>query len=391
MTRTACFGDDARSEAPVLLCDTTLRDGEQAPGVAFGPDQKVSVARALDEAGVAEIEVGVPASGEEERRAVRAVAAAGLRARILAWNRADPGDLEHSLRCGVSAVAVSLPTSDLHIRRKLARERGWVLDRLHRVVRAAKAEGLYVCAGAEDASRADPGFLAEYAAAARDAGADRMRFADTVGCLDPFQTWDRIRVLLARVPLSLEVHTHNDLGMATANALAGVRAGATHVSTTVLGLGERAGNAALEEVALALRHALRRETGLRLPRLPGLCSLVAAAARREIAPGKPVVGREVFCHGSGIHVHGVLRDPATYEPFDPGDVGLRRSFAVGKHAGRASVRHRLGQLGVDLGGEEAGRLAGRVRCSASRLGRALTDGEILELWSGGRTPAESGV
>jgi len=375
----------------VTLCDTTLRDGEQAPSVAFGADQKLAVARALDEAGVAEIEAGVPASGEEERRAVRALAEAGLRARVLTWNRADVRDLEQSLRCGVAAVAVSLPTSDLHIRTKLRRERGWVVDRLHRVVRAAKAEGLYVCAGAEDASRADAGFLAEYAAAARDAGADRLRFADTVGCLDPFQTWEAVRGLLARVPMPLEVHAHNDLGMATANALAGVRAGATHVSTTVLGLGERAGNAALEEVAVALRRALGRETGLRLRRLPALCALVAAAARREIAPGKPVVGPEVFCHGSGIHVHGVLRDPATYEPFDPGDVGLRRSFATGKHAGRASVRHRLGQLGVQLGGTEAAALAGRVRSAASRLGRTLTDGEILDLWSGGGTPAESGV
>jgi len=365
---------------PVLLCDTTLRDGEQAAGVTFSLQDKVALALALDQVGVSEIEAGIPASGEAQRDALRAVLDLGLDARVVAWNRAHLGDLGHSVRCGVRAVALSLPVSALHIRRKLAQTPAWVLGRLEQVVRAAKGEGLYVCVGAEDASRADPTFLVEYGSVARESGADRLRFADTVGRLDPFGTFERVRLLVERVALPVEIHAHNDLGMATANALAGVRAGACSVSTTVLGIGERAGNAPLEEVALALRHCLGRHSDLRLARLPPLCEQVARAAGREIPPGKPIVGREVFAHASGIHVDGVLKDPATYEAFPPEELGLCRRVALGKHSGRASVRHRLGSLGIDLGLGEAGDLACRVRHVAACLRRPLTDGELLELW-----------
>jgi len=369
--------------AVVSICDTTLRDGEQAAGVTFSLRDKLAIAAALDGVGVTEIEAGIPASGPEQREAVRAIAALGLRARVLAWNRACLRDLELSLRCGVRAVALSLPVSTLHIRRKLGKSPAWVLDRLEELVRAAKGEGLSVCVGAEDASRAEPPFLAEYASVARASGADRLRFADTVGRLDPFGTFERVRSVVAAAAIPLEIHAHNDLGMATANAIAGVRAGASWVSTTVLGIGERAGNAALEEVALALRHGLGRHCGLALARLPGLCDVVARAAGREIPPGKPIVGRDAFAHASGIHVDGVLKDPNTYEAFPPEELGLGRRVALGKHSGRASVRHRLGCLGIDLGRGEAGALAGRVRREAAHLQRPLTDVELLGLWRRG--------
>jgi len=367
-------------EPQVMFCDTTLRDGEQAAGVTFALSDKLAIAVALDEAGVAEIEAGIPASGADQREAVRAIVNLELRARVLAWNRAHLRDLEHSLVCGVRAVALSLPVSALHIRRKLRKTPAWVLGRLERVVRAAKQEGLYVCVGGEDASRADASFLAEYALVAREGGADRLRFADTAGLLDPFGTLERVQALVERIDLPVEVHTHNDLGMATANAVAGVRAGATWVSTTVLGLGERAGNAPLEEVAVALHYATGPRADLDLTKMPALCALVARLAGRSIPPQKPVVGGEVFAHASGIHVDGILKDPTLYEAFPPEDLGLARRITVGKHSGQASVRHRLGGLGVHLGRREAGELASRVRHAAVLLRRPLTDAELIGLW-----------
>ncbi|MHB8766377.1 MAG: homocitrate synthase [Deferrisomatales bacterium] len=372
---------------PVVLCDTTLRDGDQAPCAAFGVADKVAIARALAAAGVTELEAGTPASGPHEERAVRAVVDLGLGVRVFAWGRALDRDLDAAVRSGVDAVALSLPVSDLHLERKLRRTREWVLDRAQRVVARAKALGLYVCLGAEDASRADPAFLAEYGRRARDCGADRLRFADTVGRLDPFETYERVRALGAATGLAVEVHAHDDLGLATANALAGVRAGAAWVSTTVLGLGERAGNAALEEVAVALKVTLGLDPGIRLAQLPALCEVVARAARREIPPWKAVVGRDAFCHASGIHVDGVLKHPETYEGFPPETVGRTRAVALGKHAGRASVRHCLGPLGTTLARDDAGALAAEVRATVARLGRPLSRADALGLWAR-RTPLE---
>lgn len=374
----------------VTLCDTTLRDGCQAPSACLGLAQKIAIARALDDAGVPELEVGTPASGGEEARVVRALVELGLRARLVAWNRALDADLDASVRCGVGAVALSLPVSDLHIRRKLKRTRAWVLDQAQRVVERGKALGLYVCLGAEDASRADPEFLAEYGRRARQCGADRVRFADTVGCLDPFQTFERVEALVEAAGLPVEIHCHDDLGMATANALAGVRAGATHVSTTVLGLGERAGNAALEEVSVALGQVLGLDAGVRLPALPALCEAVARATRRDVAPWKSVVGCDAFAHSSGIHVDGVLKHPSTYEPFPPDEVGRARSFALGKHSGRAAVGHGLAQFGIRVAPDRAEALAAEVRAESACLRRPLTEIDVLRLWARRTTPEEAG-
>src|SRR3990172_934059 len=257
--------------APVFfICDTTLRDGEQAPGVAFSTGEKVTIARMLDEAGVREIEAGTPAMGALECEAVARVARLGFSARVLAWNRAVISDIDASVSTGVDAVSISLPSSDIQISGKLGRSRGWVLTRLGEAVRYAKSKGLYVCAGAEDASRADWEFLLSFGKAAKASGADRLRFSDTVGTLDPFTAFEKVKALRRRVGLPVEVHTHNDFGLAAANALAGMRAGASFVSATVLGLGERAGNAPLEEVVMAAWHVMGKDAGVDFTKLARL-------------------------------------------------------------------------------------------------------------------------
>jgi len=364
----------------IIIDDTTLRDGEQTAGVVFSLEEKVAIARLLDAIGVPEIECGIPAMGKEEQASVRALVDLGLNARLITWNRAVISDIQASIDAGVTAVDISLSVSDIHIARKLCKDREWVKEQLKVALGFAKGHGLYVSVGGEDSSRADLDFVAELMAIARDLGADRFRFCDTLGILDPFTTFDKISFLRAQVPeLDLEVHTHNDLGMATANAIAGIRAGARFVNTTVNGLGERAGNAALEEVVMALKHACGTDPGIDTRRFVELSKLVGKASCRPVPEWKAVVGERVFAVESGLHADGVLKHPANYEGFDPGEVGLARQIVLGKHSGSHGLRHRLAALDIVLPVVEEQCFMTRVRCRSQELKRPLGDGDLLAL------------
>jgi homocitrate synthase NifV len=248
----------------------------------------------------------------------------------------------------------------------------------------AKQHDLYVSVGGEDASRADLDFLAELMSIAHRLGADRFRFCDTLGILDPFTTFDKVQTLREKVPaLDLEVHTHNDLGMATANAIAGLRAGARFVNTTVNGLGERAGNAALEEVVMALKHACGIDTGIDSRRFVELSKLVGQASCRPVPEWKAVVGERAFAVESGLHADGVLKYPGNYEGFDPAEVGLDRQIVLGKHSGSHGLRHRLAALDIVLAPEEVSPFMVRVRSRSQQLKRPLDDGDLLALLAEG--------
>jgi homocitrate synthase NifV len=279
----------------------------------------------------------------------------------MVWSRMHAADIAACADLGAHLIDISVPASDQHLSYKLKQDRAWLLRELPKFIGSALSLGLEVGLGCEDASRADINFLCALAEAAERAGARRLRFADTLGILEPFTTFERISTLRRNTGLEIEMHAHDDMGLATANTLAACKAGATHVNTTVNGLGERAGNAPLEEVVLGLQKLYGIATGVSLKGFPALSSQVASASGRAVPWQKSVVGAGAFTHEAGIHVDGLLKHPDNYQGFDPREVGQAHRIVLGKHSGSRAVQMVYAGLGLTVDDYEAQVLLSSVR------------------------------
>jgi len=347
----------------VRLLDTTLRDGEQMPGVSLMPQQKLEIALALAELGVDSVEAGFPITSRGEFEAVRAIAREIRGVEVIALARASKADIDKVIEAEASAVHTFIATSDLHMKYKLRMPPERVVEKAVWAVDYAKSHGLVVEFSAEDATRSDLQFLVKVFQAVVDAGANRIDIADTVGVARPSYMSFLVSYVKSNVKGNylLSVHCHNDFGMAVANSVTAIESGADQAHVTVLGVGERAGNAALEEVASALAFLYGYKVKIDFSKVNNVARLVAKHFGLQIPPNKAIVGANVFSHESGIHVHGILSHPLTYEPINPAVVGAERRIVIGKHSGKHAVEYVIKQLGYEPKEEVTLKILDRVK------------------------------
>lgn len=344
----------------IEICDVTLRDGEQTPGVSFSCQEKVEIATMLDTIGVEVIEAGFPAVSANEAQCVKAIANLGLDARICGFSRAREGDIQTAIDCGVDMVSIFIPTSELHVRVKFKKSREQVLEDSLSMIDYACDHGVQVRFAAEDASRTDLPFLKQVYRSAAEHGAVLLSFADTVGCLIPSEMQRIMTELVSSVDKPFCAHCHNDMGCAVANTITAAEVGAFQLHTTVNGIGERAGNASLEEllVALRMKKGIDRYD---LSHLTELSHMVEKYSGVTLPRNKPVTGELAFSHESGIHIAAILEDPATYEYFTPELVGSERHFILGKHTGRKALEHVVATMGCELSEKQVCRVLDLVK------------------------------
>jgi 2-isopropylmalate synthase len=373
----------------ITIFDTTLRDGEQSPGIALSPNEKVEIALALERLGVDVIEAGFPASSYGDFEGVRAVGAAVRTATVAAFARCRADDLDAAVEALAGArtrtrLHVVLGTSPIHMERKLGLEPAEVLERADLAVSSVQGRVDEVEFCCEDSTRSDPEFVAEVCRTVIAAGATVVNLPDTVGYAVPHEHARFLRLVRALCPeladVTLSVHCHDDLGLAVANTLAGVSAGASQVECTVNGIGERAGNAALEEVVIALRvraDAFGCETGIDVSEIARVSELVSRLTGYEVQRNKAVVGANAFAHEAGIHQDALLKDASTYQIIDPAELGLTMTLPLGKHSGRHAFHRACRQAGLRMSDAELGAAFQRFKALADSR-KAVTLDDVVE-------------
>lgn len=357
------FNKEAKLKFPkkITIYDTTLRDGEQTPDVCLNPEEKLEIAKKLDELKIHQIEAGFPIVSNQEREAVKAIANEGLNAQIISLARTKREDIDRALDCDVDGVITFMATSDLHLEHKLHLSREQALNVCMNSIEYAKDHGLFVAFSAEDATRTDLDYLKRIYKKAEDFGADRVHIADTVGSISPQGMDFLVKELKKNLNIDIAMHCHNDFGMALSNSISGLLAGGSAVSTTINGIGERAGNTSLEELIMALRIIYSIDLGFKIKHIQELSKTVEKYTKLPVHNNKPIVGRNIFRHESGIHVDAVIEEPLTYEPFLPEMVGQKRQLVLGKHSGCRAVKAKLDQCGVEVTKDELCKIVEEVK------------------------------
>lgn len=366
------------SEEKVRIFDTTLRDGEQTPGVTITPEQKIQIAEKLSDLGIDAIEAGFPIVSHGEMRAIKTIANMGLKAEICGLARATDADIDAAIKCDLKYVHTFIATSDIHMKFKLKMTREQVLEHAVHAVEYAKKHGLQVEFSAEDATRSDRPFLLEVFKAVAQAGADRLDIPDTVGYATPQYITQIVNDVKAATKLPISMHCHDDFGLAVANSIAGINAGAVCAHVTINGLGERAGNASLEEFVMALQCLYDKKHNIKTQMLYETSRFVSNTMGIIVQPNKAIIGENAFGHESGIHTHGILNNPLTYEPISPELVGRKRWLQAGKHAGAHGINAMLAEFGITPTDEQLKAIVEKQKDIADK-GKAITTADLLSI------------
>lgn len=362
----------------IVIYDTTLRDGEQTPGVCFNKEEKLAIAHKLDELRIPQIEAGFPRVSEREKNTVKTICNEGLDAQIICLARTKKEDIDAALDADVDGIITFMGASDLHLEHKLHFTREQALNTCMKSIEYAKDHGLFVAFSAEDATRADLDFLKRLYKKAEGYGVDRVHVADTVGAATPQGIGYLIKELKKDINVDIAMHCHNDFGLAVINSIAGLLAGASGVSVTANGIGERAGNASLEELTMALKILYGKDLGFKTKHIKELSDLVSKATGLPVPYNKPIVGKNIFRHESGIHVDAVIEEPLTYEPYVPELVGQKRQIVLGKHSGCRAVKAKLDSCGVEVSNEELCEIVKKVKETREK-GTYINDSVFKEI------------
>ncbi len=366
----------------IYIVDTTLRDGEQAPGVIFKNQEKFEIAQMLDKLGIEEVEVGTPAMGVQEQNIIRKIATSGFNFKTISWCRALKSDINLAANCKTTAVSISFPVSVIQLD-ALEKSLQWVKNEIPELIKYARNYFEYVYIGLQDASRCEMKDLMEVIRLAISSGADRIRIADTVGILTPIDTMEIFTGLSAEFAgFDFEFHAHNDLGMATANAFIAIKYGAKGISGTINGIGERAGNVPVEELMMAL-YLKNHESKYNISYINSICNYVALSSRVELPKNKPVCGANAFTHETGIHVKSVLKNKLSYQPFDETLIGLHtNTIIIGKHSGRAAIKHFFNKLGENPSAQQIKLLHEKIHENILLCGKIPTERLLLNIYNG---------
>jgi homocitrate synthase NifV len=370
------------SEIKPYFIDTTLRDGEQAPGVVFNLKEKMTICHLLKQAGISELEIGTPAMGSREISDIKSLIGENFGFLTTAWCRALTADIKAAEKCGTDGVHISFPVSNILLS-SMHKDTKWVFETLKSILTQALNAFPFVSVGAQDASRAEQVFLNEFIDRSMDLGASRIRIADTIGCLTPHHTQQLFsNIFKARPNVPLEFHAHNDLGLATANVLSAYRAGVINFSVTVNGLGERAGNAALEEAVMAFELGEKINCGLNNKIFTRLSRCVAEASNRPLPASKPITGELSIAHESGIHTKSIMNNRHSYQLIEAASIGREElPFVFGKHSGSESIRYFFRHLQIELSDTFCAEVLKQVREQSVRQKRAITEMEIMDIYN----------